>query len=97
MMGVEGVAAVLPCEIEEMLGDAVFVPVTVPEDPTPSVEGTLPIGCSAFWVASAVRDVVDRVVLCGLFALSNPSLLFAFRSAIPVPEGAISEAFVSVC
>lgn len=64
MMGVEGVAAVLPCEIEEMLREAVFVPLMVPEDPTPSVEGILLIGCTEFWVASAVRDVlVDKVVL----------------------------------
>lgn len=63
-MDVEGVATLLPGEIDEVLGAAIFVSVTVAEEAEPCVEGTPAVVDTLVLVASPVLDVpVDTVVL----------------------------------
>lgn len=65
-VGVDGVATVLPGEFEEVLDEAVLVPVTVAVDAEPCVEGTPLIGDTLFWVACPVLNV--PVVLWDFFS-----------------------------
>lgn len=61
-VGFEGVAMALSCEIEEMLGEAIFVPVIVVEVDEPRGEGTPVFGAAALSVASLGPGVPDRLV-----------------------------------
>lgn len=60
----EGVETIFPGEIDEMLGAAIFVPVTVAEEAEPCVEGTPAVVDTLVLVASPVLNVpVDTAVL----------------------------------
>lgn len=61
-MGVEGVATVLPDEIEDMLGETIFVLVIVAEGADPRGEETPMFGGTEFRVAPLDSDVLGRLV-----------------------------------
>lgn len=95
------VTAALTCEVEEMLGEAIFIPVMVAEDAEDGcrgrMDGTIPIGDTAFRVASLVPDVlVGRVGIVDLFTLST-TFLFVLRCVVTVADGMVGGAFLSLC